>query len=158
MSKLSLRKATKRDVAALVLLEGELADYHHNIDPGYAPGRVVRKTLREKIEEKLSNRNALILIVENETVPVGFFSAEIKERNEYFSVRKIGYLMHAYLQEQYRGQGTAKKTVQELTKWLKGRKVKQLELNVDSHNTGGVSAWENLGFEEYQKRMRRIIR
>jgi RimJ/RimL family protein N-acetyltransferase len=47
--------------------------------------------------------------------------------------------------------------VHSLFNWFKERGIFQVELSVDSRNENGVKAWENLGFREYMKKMRREL-
>lgn len=44
--------------------------------------------------------------------------------------------------------------MKELIKWFKKKKIKFVELSVNSRNKIGIAAWKRYGFFEFEKRMR----
>ena len=53
-SKLKIRKATKKDIDTIVMLQQELADYHHKLDPNYWAGsnQAFAKSFKENVLKK----------------------------------------------------------------------------------------------------------
>jgi len=60
----------------------------------------------------------------------------------------------AYIKKEFRCQGTGKLLMKELIKWFKKKKIKFVELSVNSRNKIGIAAWKRYGFFEFEKRMR----
>lgn len=157
MPKINFRKAKSSDIPTLVEFKRELANHHHALDRYYNRGSVVVKHVPEVLRKNLSDRAFHILIAEIHGIPVGFFAGKIQERVATFSVSTIGYVSEAYVSKAYRRLGVAELGLKELFRWFRKHKVHMAELNVDSRNKLGLRAWKGIGFEEYQKRMRRKI-
>jgi ribosomal protein S18 acetylase RimI-like enzyme len=58
------------------------------------------------------------------------------------------------VKENFRRKGIGKLLFEELLNWFRKRKVKFVEVEVDSRNKIGIEAYKKYGFFEFHKRMR----
>jgi len=159
--KLKLRKATRKDIDALVMLQQELADYHHRIDPNYWSKANISfaKSFRNNIlNKKIGKRSTHAILVEFNNEPVGFFLAFFAEASPAIIYKKVGSINNGYVREEFRHSGIGKKAIGEIMNWFKKNDVKIVELGVDIQNEIGKKAWRKMGFEEYVLKMRKIIK
>jgi ribosomal protein S18 acetylase RimI-like enzyme len=155
--KIKIEEAKRKDINSIVKLQMGLADYHKKIDfKYYKSGRERKEKLRKRLLQRLSKkrRNSKFLVAKIRNQVVGFFIGGIHKSWPYCREKKIGEIYQAYVDRKFRKKGIGKLLFQELLKWFKKRKIKFIEVEVDSRNEIGISAWKKYGFFEFQKKMR----
>jgi len=158
--RLAIEEAKRKDINTIVKLQMELADFHKKIDKRYYKSGKERKERLEKrflkiLEKKRKNSKFLIAKIKNQTI--GFMVAGIHRPPSYCREEKIGEVHQACITKKYRQKGVGKLLFEELLKWFRKRKIKFIEVSVDSRNKIGISAWRKYGFFEFQKKMRRDL-
>ncbi|MGD2250510.1 MAG: GNAT family N-acetyltransferase [Candidatus Methanofastidiosia archaeon] len=149
----TIRKASLKDVDAIVTLNSTLADYHASLDQYYKPGCKTESYFREKILEVIFNKNIHIVVAETNEI-IGYIIGVIEEAKPFVIPDTIGKISHAFIRKEYRHQGVGKTLVMHVLKWFKEHDITYVELSVDSRNESAIAAWHNLGFKEYMKKMR----
>jgi ribosomal protein S18 acetylase RimI-like enzyme len=154
---IKIEEAKKEEINSILSLMMGLSDYHRKIDPKYYKSGKERKEsdkrrLTEYFSKRRKNRKILVAKVKNKVV--GFLIGGIEKSPPYCRENKIGVIHRAYVKENFRKRGIGKLLVEELLKWLKKRKIKFVEVVVDSRNKIGIGAYEKYGFLEFNKRMR----
>lgn len=155
--KVEIEKAKRKDINSIIKLQMGLADYHKKIDPKYyKSGRERKEQLRKLLLEVLSKkqRNRVFLVAKIKNRIIGFFVGGIPKSRSYHREEKIGEVHQAYVDKKFRKKRVGKLLFEELLKYFKKRKIKFIEVLVDSRNKIGVSAWKKYGFFEFQKKMR----
>jgi ribosomal protein S18 acetylase RimI-like enzyme len=154
---INIEEAKKNEMSSVLSLMTELSDYHKKIDPKYYKSGKEReesdkKRLIEYFSKKRKNQKILVAKVKNKIV--GFLIGGIQKSHSYCKENKIGVIHRVYVKENFRKRGIGKLLIEELLKWLKKRKVKFVEVEVDSRNKIGIEAYKKYGFFEFHKRMR----
>ena len=150
------REAKKEDLETIVELWKKQSDYHYKIDKErYLSGRerekIIRKRMEKFFEKKRINRKIFLAIKNGK--PIGYFFGSIRKSPGYMREKKIGEVDLAFVEEKFRRKGIGKILFEELIKWFKKRKIKIVEVTVDSRNEIGISAYKKYGFSEVAKRM-----
>ena len=152
-----IEEAKKEKINSILSLMTKLSDYHKKIDPKYYKSGKEReesdkKRLIEHFSKKRKNQKILVAKVKNKIV--GFLIGGVEKSPPYCKENKIGVIHRAYIKENFRRKGIGKLLVEELLKWFRKRKIKFVEVEVDSRNKIGIEAYKKYGFFEFHKRMR----
>jgi GNAT superfamily N-acetyltransferase len=155
--KIEIKEAKKEDIDSILRLQTKLSDYHRKIEKNYYKAGKERKAIEKKrlveyFSKREKNRKILVAKVGNKIV--GFFIGKIEKAHSYCQAKKIGVIFQAFVEEKFRRKGIGRLFFEELLKWFKKKKVKFIEVEVDSKNKIGVEAYKRYGFFEFHKRMR----
>lgn len=154
---MKIRKAKPEEVGQIADLQQDLMLHEKKIDSTfYDISKAARKRFIEFAKKKIENRNSRLLVAIADGKIVGYIMGWVKERPPVFKLKKVGYISDCFVAEKFRGKGIGDKLVQRMLAWFKIKKLNYAELVVTSRNKLGLTVWENLGFEEYRKIMRRI--
>jgi ribosomal protein S18 acetylase RimI-like enzyme len=153
----TIRTAQNQDIDVIKELNSELADYHRALDVYYRSGEETRSVFRQYVCDILGKRHYRIVVAEVGGGVVGYCIGRIEPTRPFITPERIGKISDTFVKEGYRNRGIGKLMVHSLFNWFKERGIFQVELSVDSRNENGVKAWENLGFREYMKKMRREL-
>lgn len=148
-----IRSIKKFDLADLMKFLEKIVDYHHGLDSYYKPFSKY-KNLRNEIASWLEDRNNLILVAEEDGELIGYFRVGAEKAPAYIDRDKIGLIYDVFVLKPYRRQGIAERLFKEAREWFKKKKVRNIELNVDTRNEAAIKFWKKLGFFEYKLRMR----
>ncbi len=155
--KINIYRATKKDIPFLVESDQEILDYHRNFDKRYKKGGALAPIYKKFISRDIKKSNTYYYVVEKNEKSIGFFSFKIHKSTSIFILDKIAFLDTMYLQKKYRGLGLGKMIFNYIVDILKKKRIKKIELLVDTKNKLGVSVWTSFGFKEVSKRMERNI-
>jgi ribosomal protein S18 acetylase RimI-like enzyme len=155
--KIKIEEAKRKDINSILRLQMDLADYNKKIDPKYYRSgkerkKQLRKSFLKSVSKKRRNRKFLVAKIKNRVI--GFFIGGIHKSLPFCREEKIGEVYRAYVDKKFRGKGIGKLLFEELLKWFKRRKIKFVEVEVDSRNKIGIKAYKKYGFFELHKRMR----
>lgn len=151
-----IRSAKKSDLDGLMGLLEEMVIYHAKIDEYYKKFSKY-SGLREEAESWLLNKDMRVLVAEDGGEIIGYAQISIEDSPTYASVKKIGVVHDMFVLEPYRRKKIAEQIFSEAMDWFSSKKVKNIELSVDSRNIAGVKYWESLGFFPYKFRMRKDL-
>ncbi len=151
-----IRSAKKSDLDSLMNFLEEMVIYHTKIDGYYKPFSKY-SGLDEEIMDWLSSKDMLVLIAEDGGKLIGYSQVSVEPAPIYASVKKIGVVHDMFVSAPYRRKKIAQELFQKAMDWFDKKKVKYIELSVDSRNTEGVKYWESLGFFPYKFRMRKEL-
>jgi len=155
--KINIYRATKKDIQFLVKCDQEILDYHRNFDKRYKKGVEVVSMYKKFIARDIKKPNTYYYIVKKNAEQIGFFSFKINKLTPIFILNKIAFLDVVYLQKKYRGLGLGKIIFNYIAGILKKKKIKKIELSVNTKNKLGVAVWTSMGFKEVSKKMERNI-
>jgi ribosomal protein S18 acetylase RimI-like enzyme len=77
---------------------------------------------------------------------VGFAAGNIRILPNYLGNKKVGYISHVYVSDEFKKQNIGKKLVLELENWFDEKAVAYIELEVLIDNEAAHKFWEKLGF------------
>ncbi|MGC8981453.1 MAG: GNAT family N-acetyltransferase [Minisyncoccia bacterium] len=155
--KIKIEEAKKRDFNQIIKLQMGLADFHKKIDSKYyKSGKERRKHLEKRLNKFFSKKrkNQKFFVAKVKDKIIGFLNIGIHKPHFYCRERKIGELGQMYVDKKFRRKRIGELLFKEVKNWFKKRKIKFIEILVDSRNQIGISAYKKYGFFEFQKRMR----
>ncbi|MDO8466613.1 MAG: GNAT family N-acetyltransferase [bacterium] len=153
---MDIRTLDQGDVIELSRLVGEVANYHHEIDPVYKSHNQY-SGLKEMVEGWLTDADTLVLLAEENKKLIGYIRIGVEPAPEYSTEKKIGMVYDAFIEEESRRQGIAELLFQRSLEWFAKKGVENIELNVDARNSGAIEFWRQLDFADYKIRMRRPL-
>ena len=148
-----IRRADKKDLSALVELNSELADFHHQLESRCCVGSELQKGFKKNFKQTLDNPDFYWQVITNKDQVVGYVLIRIDRGPANMKPEKIGLVSGAILKKEHQNQGLMTEAIKSGLIWLKEREIRTVELNVLSNNHIAIKVWENLGFKEYKKRM-----
>jgi ribosomal protein S18 acetylase RimI-like enzyme len=148
-----IRRATTRDVREILPVWGELAGFHADLDPAFTPSPHWPREYGAYLRTLISRDDALAVIARDEGQIIGYAIGRITALPPFFARRYRGYIHDVYVRNAYRRQGIARRMVQEILRWLRGRGVQLVELTVAANNDA-VGFWQRLGFRIYMHQMK----
>ncbi|MDP3934620.1 MAG: GNAT family N-acetyltransferase [Candidatus Giovannonibacteria bacterium] len=154
--KITIKKATNKDLSGIMELIKDVTDYHYKIDKYYKPFSKY-KGLDKYTKEQLKGKSVKMLVAEDDGKIIGRIVGVIIKPPPYVSPKKIGNIDDIFIKEAYRHKRTGEKLLKELLKWFKEKKIKHIRLSVDARNKIGVKAWKKFGFYDYRIEMRKDL-
>jgi len=155
ISGITIRKAVKGDANKITKLSDEDWEYHRrlsNIPLKKINKAAVHNRYKKKILDHIKKKNNFILIALHNDQIIGYFIYLIR-KDKNFVYSDVGVIKNAYITNKYRSKGIGNKMFSEIIKWFKTKKIKYVELYVDSKNKIGLNAWSKYGFKENLKQM-----
>ena len=156
-NKIIIREAVKRDAKDIVNLLKQVADYHRKFDKYYRPSSSY-KNLERAVLDSLGNRGEKVVLAESDGKIVGYCAGAMGKAPNYTALKKIGSIDTMIVDEKHRKSGVGEKLCKELMSWFKEKKIKHIELEVDTRNNPGINFWRKAGFFEYRLKMRKDLK
>ena len=107
-----------------------------------------------------SNESDYILVEDDDKI-IGYALIEKREApcNEYNSFKEdnFAYIYEIIILPEYRFKGYGTELISKAKEWAKLRNLTSIELNVLNNNYSARAFYENVGFEEYQIKMRKEV-
>lgn len=147
------RKATKKDLEAILELSSLMLKFHSKLDPYYDIYSKYEDH-REYYKAQLEKKNTLYVVTENEDKEVVAFASAYIISMPKTKAPKIGVLVTNFVKDKYRGKGIGTEQLNYRMNWLKQHGVKYVELNVDARNKKALALWKKFGFKDYQIRLK----
>lgn len=153
---IKIQQATELNKEGLLQLFRETADYHSSLDPYYLTGNERVGDLEAMIEKLLTNKvkNRILVALDGNKL-VGLLVGKIQRGQTNTIAETVGFIMKAYVVDEYRGQGIMKKLMAEIDIWFDDKKVEYVELIVSDKNETGKAVWKSFGFETHSLRMKK---
>jgi ribosomal protein S18 acetylase RimI-like enzyme len=154
----SLRRATIKDLQAIVLLGSRIATEHYKRNPSYwvSPQSLKKESIKF-YRKALSKSNEYYLLAEDDGRAVGFFSMKIIKKKFMRRRSTYGHVSQAYVVPEMRRRGLTQKAMNHFRVILKRKRIKDMELLVDATNIHGYKAWKALGFVDLFIQMYRRV-
>jgi ribosomal protein S18 acetylase RimI-like enzyme len=107
------------------------------------------------LRKKISNKNRIFFVLEDNHSLVGFSSGEISQNYFYFKEKKAGWLTDVFVMKRHRGKGLGEQLAKEVIGWLHKKGVKDISLKVYPKNNTAIGLYKKLGFKNYMMVMRK---
>jgi ribosomal protein S18 acetylase RimI-like enzyme len=104
------------------------------------------------IKKSLGKLNMVFVATHEDTI-VGLAAGNIRLLPNYLGSKKVGYISHVFVTDNYKKQNIGKKLVSELENFFAEKSVKIIELEVLIENNSARQFWENMGFKSDNLRM-----
>lgn len=116
---------------------------------------------KEYISVMINSNDTDYILIEDDDKIVGYALVEKRAAPsniyECFKPDEFAFINEIIILPEYRSKGYGRKIMEEATKWAKERKLTSVELNVLSNNYSARAFYENIGFKEYQLKLRKEI-
>ena len=162
MLSMIVRKATMRDVPALVALWKKFWKEH---DTAFTRGNPIFKTKRDiesyyfKFVKKLiRSKNGQIFVAQAEDKLVGHIIVEITKLPPIYVHDKEAHVHEIYVEKNHRKKGIGSMLLGAANSWAKGKRIFSLGLTVNVRNKEAFSLYKEFGFNEHNLKMSKIIR
>ncbi len=152
-----IRRATARDIKAILPVWGELASYHAALDPAFSPAPNWPQEYGAYLRTLMSRDDALAVVARDADEVIGYAVGRISTLPPFFEHRYRGYIHDVFTKEQFRRTGVGRRLVEELFAWFRLHGVSVIELTVAANNTDALPFWERLGFQTYMHQMKRAL-
>ncbi len=103
------------------------------------------KTWINSIRHSLDKLNMVFVAKDAEQL-IGFAAGSIRLSPAFLGSKKIGYISHVYVRPKFRKSMIGKQLATELEKWLLGKNVDHIELEVLVKNEKALNFWQQLGY------------
>ena len=151
----NIRLATEDDFEFIAELETFISKQNSE---GYPD---IYKYTKESIPKdmylkEISNENMYVLEIDNNKI--GFYWAQVTEiENVRIKYQKIYYIISIVLKQEFIGKGYGKKLFKYIENKAKSNGCKTIELSVDNYNKRALRFYKNIGMEEKNIIMRKIV-
>ncbi len=142
-----IRKANRKDRAAVVDLWTRLADYHAALDPVFRPAPEAPRVFAKFLRRCMKSKNALVLLAEERGVPVGMCMALIDNNPPIFEATRFGRLSDLFVDADYRRRGIGTELLQAVRKWLAENGVTVCRASAAEQNPALENFWLRSGFD-----------
>jgi len=152
---IKITKATSKDIKGVIIMIKQICDYECGLDKYYKPFSKY-KDLEKEVARSLKNKNTIVFLAKLDKKIIGYCAGGIEKAPNYaLTTNKIGYVDTIIIDDKCRGKGVGKKILNKLMKWFEGKKIKNIELEVNAHNKLGIDFWKSNNFFTYRLKMRR---
>lgn len=111
------------------------------------------------IKMAIEKKDYDIFVSEENNEIIGFAVVQEMKTPPYNCIveHSYSYVIDIVVSPSQRGRGIGKKLLNEIKNWSINRKLNYIELNVLSNNISAIKLYENLGYEECSKIMRKKL-
>ena len=153
--KVSIVKATKKDMPEVAKLSIEMLKYHNVLLDNYFTIFPYEQYV-EKFTKKL-NDNCRILVAKIDNKVVGFLLAEFTKAPHYKNVN-VCILDEIVVSEKHRSCGIGTALFKKAMSVCKEKKIDEVKLNVYNANIDAKRLYERLGFSDLRQQMSLLLK
>lgn len=84
---------------------------------------------------------------------IGFAAGNLRLTPQYLGSKKVGYISHLYVKEEFRKTQVGRNLAEKTLSWFEKRNAHHIELEVLEKNIGAIVFWEKMGFNVDNIRM-----
>ena len=149
---ITIRKATKEDLPTLNVFLQKLVNVERPFDDGIPPtGDVIYYNLANMLDDEKTH----LIVAEADGTVVGSGYAQIRKNDADWALNKqYGYIGFMFVDDTYRHNNIGKHLTDALIKWLKEKKMQDIQLKVYAKNEKAIAAYKKYGFEEFVSEMK----
>lgn len=152
-----IRRATVRDIKAILPVWGELASFHAALDPAFTPAPTWPREYGAYLRALMSRDDAIALVAREAGDVIGYAVGRISMLPPFFEHRYRGYIHDVFTHARFRRRGIGRQLVEELLSWFQERGVIVVEVTVAANNRDALPFWRQLGFHTYMHQMKRML-
>ena len=119
------------------LIQDERKNYDNNINEKYK--------VKNFYEKYIENKDMCILVAKQNDTILGYIYGYIQDNGTLLN-KIVAQLDALFVKQEYRGNGIAKKLMNEFYNWAKKKEAAYIELSVCKDNSNAIDLYENEGF------------
>jgi GNAT superfamily N-acetyltransferase len=153
-----MRPAREDDIPELARLVAAIGAYHEALDDR---ARVDWEEIRDApnwLKLVLTRDHHAIWVADHGGGRlVGYLWVRL-HRQRGFVPKVVGYIAHAFLEENWRGKGLMRPMLERAFDWFRDRGITVVTLGVLHRNWIGSAAWYKYGFEDWNEERRLVLK
>jgi ribosomal protein S18 acetylase RimI-like enzyme len=138
-----IRKATTKDIPALVALMHEYDLVEHRLNPAIPMG--LKKQYFTFFRKNLPKKRFAVFVADEGKLR-GFIHTEVFRTNQKKKIILIGSIQNAVVNQKYRNRGIGSALLVTAVAWLKTHPIKRINAYVHGKNTKALTFWKNKWF------------
>jgi len=107
------------------------------------------------IKKSLGKLNMVVIATHEDTI-VGFAAGNIRLLPNYLGNKKVGYISHVFVTDNYKKKKIGIRLLAELENYFAEKTVKTIELEVLIENKSACKFWEKMGYISDNLRMKKV--
>ena len=153
-----IRKAKREDIPNIKKIDsfGRILNSCSPLDR-LGPKNKPEKGEKSYYEKFILGKNKWCYVAEGKDGIVGFILFNIEDREQYWAVKRIGYLDLIFVDKKARCKGISKILMEKAFEVLKQRKIDYIKLSVQTENGPAINIWKKFGFKEFRVDMYKRI-
>lgn len=144
-----IRRATRRDVPAIVRLWEELMDFHRAKDPFFTRARNGSALFRRFVEDNIRSDAACVLVATVEGGVVGYCQGMLERHPPAIAEPEYGQILDFMVTAQYRRSGIGARMFEALREWFRSEGIRRIEVRHSTFNELAARFWPRMGFQPY---------
>ena len=152
--KVSIVKATPKDLPEVARLSIEMLKYHNTLMDNYFTVYPYEKYVKN-FQQKLKD-GQYILVAKIDNKIVGFLSAKFK-KTPWYKYASVCMIDEISVSEKCRSYGIGTSLIKKTLAVCKKAKIEEVKLDIYNANVGAKRLYERLGFEDLRQQMSFIL-
>lgn len=146
---MKIRKAELKDLEKIVEFFKKTTEFEQTINKNISLDWVSEEYFKADIAKEILLSDYLYLIAEIEEREIWFISWCIKEKNNWWTYKKISYIDHIFVEENFRWKWIWKKLFEEFEKWSRQKEANLLTIEVLPENIHAIEMYKKLWFSDH---------
>lgn len=146
---MKIRKAELKDLEKIVEFFKKTTEFEQTVNKNISLDWVSEEYFKADIAKEILLSDYLYLIVEVEEKAVWFISWYIRWKNNWWTYKKIAYIDHIFVGENFRWKWIWKKLFEEFEKWSKQKDADLLTIEVLPENIDAIEMYKKLWFSDH---------
>jgi ribosomal protein S18 acetylase RimI-like enzyme len=151
---ITIRRANKNDIGAVVILWREMWNYHTHLDKRFTTTAIANDVMTKWIEENIENENSIVLVAVWDNIIVGYCLGMVLENPPVVTEHLYGYISEIAVKTNLRRYGIGGKLIAEMHLWFRTKNASYVEVNASVYNQISRSFWRKYGYKEFLERLR----
>lgn len=148
-----IRRATEKDVSAVLPLWQEMMDVHAALDPRFRPSADGIDYWSEALAGWLEDENCCVFVADAGDRLVGYIVGWLHHPPPVFEPDVYGFVSDICVAADCRQRGTGRQLFEALKAWFQRHKASHVELRVAAANPVSQAFWRTVGCEDYMDHM-----
>ena len=148
-TRITVRQATRQDIAAIVELWKELMIYHAEKDSLFTLAPDAEEVYARFVEDNIDSEAACVLAAVVNGRLVGYCQGKLEKYPPVLAEQDYGHIFDIAVTADQRRTGVGKRMVAALHDWSRRKEVSRIEVRCLRSNDIGSRFWREIGFEPY---------
>jgi ribosomal protein S18 acetylase RimI-like enzyme len=135
----------------------EFIRHHADVEPLWDDKSNTVNEFASQLEKQIKSDDALVLVAVEQERVAGFSIASTGNQPPVFKLQQWGTITDVGVKKEYRRTGIAERMLAEMFNWFAQKGITLIEVSVLARNQAAVSFWEKHGFQDFSRRMYRLM-
>jgi GNAT superfamily N-acetyltransferase len=144
-----VRKATRRDLDAIVALARELMDFHKALDPLFTRSTDFEALFGQFALRNIRSKAACVLVATVDERIVGYCQGMLDRHPPSLVQPEYGLIVDLCMTAGYRRTGVGQQMYTAMCEWFRTKGVRRIEVRHSTSNQIAARFWPKMGFKPY---------